>query len=99
MNVEDSILLVNTATESRCHYSMFSKSPETTTIPIRINTASHKFCIICRSDLDGKHATVISESIRLTLLVEHTVYLKPGVHCCKNHLNDRELKPEGLIMI
>ena len=79
MNVDDNILLVNTATETNdtpkvdaiLQCSLIS--PETTTISICISTASHKFCITCRSDLDEKHATVISESIRLTLLVEHTV--------------------------
>ena len=68
-------------------------------MPIRVSAVSHKFCIICRSNLDGKHATAISEFIRLTLLVECTVYLKPGERCCKNHLRDNELKSESLIML
>ena len=67
-------------------------------MPIRVSAVSHKFCIICQSNLDGKHATAISEFIRLALLVEYTVYLKPGERCCKNHLRDNELK-SGLIML
>ena len=105
MNIDDNNLLVNIANETddtskadtivQCSLI----SPETITISVRISTASHNFCIICRSNPDGKHATVIFESIRLTLLVEHTVYSKPDVGCCKNHLNGNHLEPEGLIMV
>ncbi|CAF3420891.1 unnamed protein product, partial [Rotaria sp. Silwood2] len=105
MSIDDNILLVNTATETDdtlktdaiAQCSLISL--DTISIPIRISTSSHKFCVICRSDLDGKHATVISESIRLTLLVQHTIYLKPGVRCCKDHLNGNGLKPQGLNII
>ncbi|CAF4575922.1 unnamed protein product [Rotaria sp. Silwood2] len=105
MSIDDNILLVNTATatddtlkiDAIVQCSLISL--DTISIPIRISTSSHKFCVIRRSDLDGKHATVISESIRLTLLVQHTIYLKPGVRCCKDHLNCNDLKPQGLNMI
>ena len=72
MNVDDNVLLVNRATETDDTQKVYAIvqcfliSQETNTIPIRINTASRKFRIICRSDVDGKYATVISKSIRVT---------------------------------
>ena len=47
----------------------------------------------------SKTSIVMSENIRLTDLIQHAVYLRPGVRCCDNHLSDYSLKPETLNML
>lgn len=57
-------------------------------LPIRTaTTLSHQYCSICRSKFYQKSCTIIPEATRLTLLIQHTIYLRPDMRCCKNHLN------------
>lgn len=68
-------------------------------LPVRYIASSHKYCSICHRCFGSKASIVMTDNIRLTTLIEHTIYLRPGVRCCDNHLNNYSLKPEALNMI
>ena len=105
MDIEENVLVKNQATET----IIISKvdavvqcslvATDTVSLPVRYTTSSHKYCVICHSLFDAKPSVVMPANIRLTTLIQHAIYLRPGVRCCENHLDNNGLKPEALNMI
>jgi hypothetical protein len=102
MDIDEETLLINQSTQTidvlkqdatvQCSLMATDKI----SLPIFFTASSHKYCIICRSYFDGTTSIIISDTIRLAMLLEHTIYLRPGVRCCKNHINDNNLKLEDV---
>jgi hypothetical protein len=105
MDIEDKPILISQATETvdivnsdaavQCSLS----TTDTISLPIRVTTASHDYCVICLSRFGPKSCTLISETVRLKLLTHHIIYLPPDVRCCDKHLNNSDIKLEALNMI
>ncbi|UJR34591.1 hypothetical protein I4U23_027367 [Adineta vaga] len=89
-------IIIKTTTSDR--ETQTDDEPLSIVIPIRRTSKSHGTCIVCSANVSSS-SHLLSEEQRKIIFFKRGVFIPKGVRCCRDHIDNKQLKYEAIEQI